>query len=362
MLLFVVVAVSVVLGSAAAVATLPALPVLSDGDAAVEGSGEQGEPETFDPLDYDFDAHTGPRTETFDELEGDDTDWYRLEGDGTVLEGVATSPDVGVLVDDAVDPVVRDCRLRGGVRVYDHGERRGRVVVEHCDVGAPGNGVSGLAMVVRHSRVSTGNDGLTPTGGAKGVETVIEYNKIERDGTRDGDRHHDGVQLWQGGNATIRRNWISGWDTSAVMVKSDKELEPGDGPVADVLVEENYLHNPSGHYAVQVRDGGQGRPRFVTIRDNAFGPLEGEAVSTGPSPSEQAVFVRTEQQRDRAVAAQEADPGVLDRRVSEHGMTEDQADARTWIVWDGNVWAETGEEVTPPGGWHTPSVEAADGR
>lgn len=224
---------------------------------------------------------------------------------------------------------VTDSRLLQGVRVSGAGVRG---VVEFSEVSSSANGLSGNALVVNHSKVSSQVDGINPTGSPRSPVTLIEYNKIWRDGTRVGKNHHDGIQLWQGGNTVIRRNWVSGWDTAAINLKSSREARPGDGPIKDVMIEENYLSNPSGHFIIYVRRTALGRPQMVTIRNNVLG--EGSPINTANAEQESAVFVRTEAERQRAILAGDES-------------------AREWIVWYGNVDAVTSADIPPPGGWRS---------
>lgn len=327
-----------------------------DGDHARGDTGEYAAcGEGFDARTFDWSTEVGLAARSAEGFERHD-DNVRLKEDGEVREGLELVDDARILVDGARDAVVRSSRIGGrGLRVYEDDRGHGRAVAEYNDFDVDGNAVTGQAFDVRHNHITATNDGLTPSGGATGTRTTIAYNKIEGPSTRIGDRHHDGVQLWQGGNATIRCNWIDGWDTSAIILKSDRELAEGDGPIRDVVVEGNYLANSLGNYVLYVRDGGKGRPEFVTVRDNVFGPVgQGAKVSTGTGPGDQATFVRTEEDRREGIARQEADPGILAHREDDHGMTGGAARAETWIVWNGNVDLATGEELVPPGGWHEP--------
>lgn len=246
---------------------------------------------------------------------------------GQLVSGVSCS--VPAVVQDAADVEIAGSALDAGVTVHDL-TRPARAVVRQSTVGGS-NAVSGSAAIVEHSLLTSTNDGVTLTGGAHGLPSLVENNWIERDGSRVGNNHHDGIQLWQGGNLTIRRNWISGFQVSAILIKSDLEQVPGDGPIRNVLVEENYLANPTGYYTMYVVDGGKGRPQFVTVRNNVFG--KGAPISTGASAAGQAVFVRSDAERDAAVA-----DGV--------------AGAAEWVAWTNNVSAATGAEIVPPGGWY----------
>lgn len=280
-------------------------------------------PLPWDPRTFDFDqvgrtSHASLRVVASD---------LKLSRRGQVLADRSV-PDGVTVYANAFDAGVSQCSSRGTLRAAGD---QARLDVLSCDVTASsGNAITGTAAVIRRSDITSTNDGITLTGGAYGPQSVIEYNKIWRDGTRLGDAHMDGIQFWQGGNTVIRRNWISGWSNSAIIIKSDLEADPGDGPVRNVLIEENYLANPSTYYTLYVRDGGFGRPQMITIRNNVFGP--GRPISAGSNGDEQAVFVRTEQQRADAIAA-------------------GNAQAAEWIVWHGNIDAATGQEIVPPGGW-----------
>ncbi len=248
--------------------------------------------------------------------------------DRQLVSGVICN--VRASVDGAIDRGFVDSRLRDGV-IAQHPASETRALVRRSTVsGDNGYAVGGSAVFVDQSQLTSTNDGIHATGEADGLPSIITNNWIERDGSLIGHNHHDGIQLWQGGNVTIRRNWISGFRTSAILIKSDFERTPGDGPIRNFLIEENYLANPTGHFSVYVRDGGKGRPQYVTIRNNVFGP--GSPISTGSVPGNESVFVRTTAERNAAVA--DGVPG-----------------AAAWIVWSNNVYAATGEEIVPGRGW-----------
>lgn len=343
-------------GSVVLLAALLIVLVLVSLGRGGDGAGG-GSDRVFDPLSYDWDGNVGVTDP--DAARQRRASTLYVKRDGQLVERYQMAADI--VVKHASDVVIRETVLTDGrVRVESRDSAAARAIIEHSEIRSDnGNGVSGVAAIVRHSLIATGNDGITPTGGATGTPTLIEYSKIEGPGGRRGDRHHDGVQLWQGGNVTIRRNWISGWHNSAIIIKSDREMKPGDGPIRNVLIEENYLANPDGHYALYVRDGGKGRPQMVTVRNNAFGPVaSGDKVSTGRNPGDQAVFVRSERDRRAAIAEQQGDPTVLERREQQLGMTDGRADARTWIVWYGNYHAQDGRELPPPGGWYDHEPQA----
>jgi len=274
----------------------------------------------FAPLTFDWSGRVGaPSTDRLRALSAED---LVVTVDGTVVDRVTTEglDDAELLIQGARDVVVRRSVLGQSVSVT--GSRTGvRPLIEHNTIRAERNAVKGLSMIVRFNEITSENDGITPTGGPGALPSVITYNRITRDGTQRGDAHHDGIQLWQGGSVTVRRNWISGWRTSAMMIKSDV------GPIRRVRIVGNYLANPTGVYTLYVMSGGFGRPKYVTVRNNVFGPGR-------PIFSQGAVFVRSEEERADAVAS------------------GDQS-AAEWIVWAGNT-RSSGRPVVPPGGWRTP--------
>jgi hypothetical protein len=275
----------------------------------------------FDPQEYDW-SRAGATEHGLRPVAGRQT----LRSAGEVLDRIEMAPGAEIAVTaGALDAGVSNSLLHSKIRAYQG--LPARALVTQSTSYAP---VTGQAVMVQNSRITSQGDGINPTGGKDGPTSLVEYSCIERDGTRVADAHHDGIQIWQGGNAVIRRNWISGWNTSAIMLKSDRELNDGDGPVSHVRIEQNYLANPAGHFILYVRDGGKGRPQYVTIVDNVLGP--GSPISSGRSPKDRATFVRTEAERDAAVLA--GDESAVE-----------------WIVWSGNTDAETGLEITPPGGW-----------
>lgn len=299
---------------------------LGDAKDAPRSGAPRTEPgDDFDPLSYDWEANTG-RSAPAAPLEPSPE--LVVKDEGQVVDGVQTK--VGEELEIVgVTSTVRESLLGDRVRVRNEA---GYAIVENNDFESDLRAVQGLAFEARFNDITAGLDGFAPTGGptddplAARPRTLIEYNWVHRDGSRAEDRHHDGIQLWQGGKLTVRRNSIEGWANSAIILKSDK------APIDDVVIEENFLDAPN-NFILYVRDGGHGRPTGVTIRNNAFGRGNGgDVVSAGDNPNDQAVFVRSEEERAAAIA--------------------DGVDgAPTWVVWDGNYDATTGEEIVPPGGW-----------
>ncbi|MDQ1485925.1 MAG: hypothetical protein QOJ62_1618, partial [Actinomycetota bacterium] len=117
------------------------------------------------------------------------------------------------------------------------------------------------------------------------------------------------------------RNWISGWQTSAIMVKADL------GPISNVTIDSNFLDNPTGYYQLYLCSAAHGLTN-VTVTNNAFG----KASSTVSTCGGKVTFVHTEAQRQAAIAA------------------GDKA-AAAWVVWNNNYIAGTKTVIVPPGGW-----------
>ena len=235
----------------------------------------------FDPVAFDWTSVGGPAQATA----GDVT----ASTDGATL----TDCNIGTLHVNSAGTTVQDCTVNGGVF---------------------GTG----SYTLDHNFITSDADGIDPTGPA---HKVIRYNKIWRDGTRVADRHHDGIQFWQGGNALISRNWISGFQTSAIMVKADLAT------ISDVTIDSNYLNNPTGYFQLYLCPASHAL-RNITVTNNAFGKANFTASTCGAKLT----FVHTEAQRQQAIKA---------------GNTA----APSWIVWDGNYVAGSHTTVAPPGGW-----------
>jgi hypothetical protein len=281
----------------------------------------------FNPVTYNWNSvgHRKParRIVRFD---------LELKGDNTTAAGLNTAVSKStVIVNGGYNTRVTDSILGGMFRVYVSKLSHVRGVIEHSTVmastGRGATGVTGSSFVAQFNDITAINDGITPTGEGS-HQSVIQYNKIHRDGSVLGSAHHDGIQFWQNGNAVIRRNWISGWQTSAILIKSDLT------PISHITITENYLANPTGYFAVYVRDGGHGRPRYIDITNNAFGP-RATPISSGSNKATEATFVRTAARRQAAIDA-------------------GNASAAEWIVWSGNYYAsgpKKGKEIAPPGRW-----------
>lgn len=223
-----------------------------------------------------------------------------------------------------------------------------------------GNGSYAYECTVAGTTAATGPT-FNNASGATTIDGTVTW--IYR-GTRN---HMDGLQITQEGNCIIRRNKISGWPNACMIIKSDiRPNSDADVPITDVLLEENLFEKGSGNYAIYVRagslmsdgysvyEGYKGRPRLVTIKNNWFvGDLPGSScVNSGGSPSDVATFVQTEAERDAAVALEQSDPAVIDRRVSA-GMNVSRAYAASWIVWDNNRATDTGNVIAPPRAYYT---------
>lgn len=201
-----------------------------------------------------------------------------------------------------------------------------RVVADRCTITTTGatRAVEAATGELRRCLLRSEYDGVAFRGGIADQPSVIEDCHILGPGRLINDWHQDGVQLWTGGHLTIRRCVISGWDNSAVFLKTDV------GPIDQVTVDQCVL-SCGTYFPIFVRDGGHGRPTNVTVTGCVFDAYQGPTpISTGNDLQaryleRETKFVRTEAER--------RDP--------------------TWIVWADNVLPD-GRPVPPPGGWYTP--------
>lgn len=260
------------------------------------------------------------------------TGWF-VRTDNTIVPGVTSLASKALLVvDGAYNAGITDSVVGGMFEVYPNNPSHVRGYVGHSTVlGAGGadasNGIVGAAYVAEYNDVTADNDGFSPTGEGS-LPTIIQYNKIHRDGSVNGTNHHDGIQFWQGGNTTIHRNWISGFQNAAVFIKTDYTA------ISHVIVNENYLANPTGYWVTYAVNGGKGRPTFIDYTNNKFSSI-GAGRPSAISVDAGTYFVHTAAQRQAAI-----DGG--------------NPDAAAWIVWSGNRWADgayAGQEIIPPGGW-----------
>ncbi|MDQ1486413.1 MAG: hypothetical protein QOJ62_2106, partial [Actinomycetota bacterium] len=182
-------------------------------------------PAGFNPATYNWASVGGP---TSGLVSAGLSTGLTLNTAGQILTGVQTMVGAQVIA-QATGSGMANCVIQDGFRANGNG-----VSVNHCTVG---NGVTGAgSYTLANNFITSQGDGIDPTGAGY---KLIQYNKIWRDGTRIGTKHEDGIQFWQGGNALISRNWISGWQTSAIMVKADL------GPISNVTIDSNFLDNPT---------------------------------------------------------------------------------------------------------------------
>ena len=262
-------------------------------------------PGAFDPVTFDW-ATVGAPSSGLVEVNG--TGDLALTKKGQVLDGVKVSQARVVTTADGIR--LSNCEIG-----TFHADTQG-LSAEHCTIngGVYGEG----SYVLDHNFITSQGDGIDPTG--KG-QKVIQYNKIWRDGTRVGEKHQDGIQFWQGGNTLIRRNWISGFGTSAIMVKADH------GTISNVTIDSNYVNNPTGYFQLYLCPQSHALVN-ITVTNNAFG----KATSVVSTCRAKLTFVHTEAQRQAAIKA-------------------GNAGAANWIVWNNNYVAETHAVLPPPGGW-----------
>jgi hypothetical protein len=258
----------------------------------------------FDPVHFNWDSVGGPSS-GMTTVGGNGT--LVLQTAGQLLDRVKSNTKV---VASSTGVSLSNC----SVGVF-HADAE-KLSAKNCDING---GVFGAgSYTLDHNFITSASDGIDPTGpGYK----VIQYNKIWRDGTRVDDRHQDGIQFTQGGNALIARNYISGWQTSAIMIKADL------GTISNITIDSNYLNNPTGYYQLYLCPDSHSLSN-ITVTNNAFG----KASSTLSTCGANYTYVHTEAQRQAAIKS-----GVKN--------------ANQWIVWNGNYVAATGAVVAPPGGW-----------
>ncbi len=121
--------------------------------------------------------------------------------------------------------------------------------------------------VTRSNIHDSGADAFKP-----GRNVVIESSWMHRLGTIDGS-HSDAVQMVAGGDVVIRGNNI---DMPANLQRYTNSqcilLQTNNGPINNVLIENNWLNG--GGWCVQVNDKerGHGSPQNIRISGNRFGP------------------------------------------------------------------------------------------
>jgi hypothetical protein len=252
-------------------------------------------------------------------------DWSTVGAPSGGLVSVGGTGDVVVKkkgqVVDGIKSKARIVTRADGIRLSDcdigtfHADTND-LLAKHCTIngGVYGEG----SYTLEYNFITSQGDGIDPTGQG---HKIIQYNKIWRDGTRVGDKHQDGIQFWQGGNTVITRNWIGGFGTSAIMVKADH------GPISNVVIDSNYLDNPTGYFQLYLCPQSHGLS-YITVTNNAFG----KATSVVSTCRAKLTYVHTEEQRQAAIKA-------------------GNGKAASWIVWNNNYVASTHAVVPPPGGW-----------
>lgn len=250
-----------------------------------------------------------------------------------------------------------------------------KAFIDHCTFDSNSNidtAISGMGLTIRNNYITSNTDGIVPRKGFT-LPSVIEYNRIDGPGRVPGN-HMDGIQFVSEGNGIIRRNKIGGYTNACIIIKSDVQPQTTEDPITNVLIEENYftLTSSSGaagihdYYLMVLRNTDEQntwnmRPRYITIRNNWFESNSKYAILTHPSRggfiianlAQRAMFVRTEEERNQGVINQTVYPAVLQRRIAT-GYHESAVDARSWIVWNGNRYADSGLEVEPT--FHRPDL------
>lgn len=296
------------------------------------------------------------------------TNNYLLENTVTVRSQEA-SPDNYIIFDN-VRAYVRNSRLESACRIYSGGKDTGIAIVENCTF--VGDKIEeacivGMATIARYNIISSQNDGISLDGGLT-ESSLIEYNWFLGPGKQIKNNHMDGIQIHREGNAVIRYNRFNGYTNSCILLHSAVKPRFGDDPISNVLIDHN-LFEVNGlawyylyvcEYERDVQEESLKRPRMITITNNIFEEDKNNRVMpiyTGLTKADTAMFVKTEEEREEGISNQKEHPEVLDFRKG-LGYADSAVDARSWIVWNGNTWKNSGEVVEPgdgkggPGGWY----------
>lgn len=270
-----------------------------------------------------------------------------------------------------------------------------KIIVRHCENKSPysklypaetweetlpdQNAFAQGSIDISYSRINSLLDGVVGRNGTSEMPVNIYRNWIRGPGKIIGTRHMDGIQVIVRGYTNIQENRIEGWDNSGVFIKGGG-IAPIDGstdPIQHVNIKGNFFGNSGlSYFYIFCRIGDAGinqstygaRPRYVTITGNFFESHMHETIpgrrldpilsgdnATNPS-LRPAMFVHTESERYEGIMRQDYNPDVLSYRQSV-GYDITAVDARTWIVWNNNIWLDDNTEAIPPLGWYDISKE-----
>jgi len=207
-------------------------------------------------------SNTGPTGQLVDSSES-----IVVRQDGAVIENINLT---GCITIRANNVTIRNVRINCGgfyaIRVIDgfSGIRVDKAEMLNMKSAA----ILGSNFTVTRSNIhDSGADAFKP-----GRNVVIETSWMHRLGTIVGS-HSDAVQMVSGGDIVIRGNNIDmpanlqGYTNSQCIL-----LQTNNGPISNVLIENNWLNG--GGWCVQVNDKGRGHgsPQNIRILGNRFGP------------------------------------------------------------------------------------------
>ncbi len=188
--------------------------------------------------------------------------------DGMVIENA----DIYGMVDIQADNVVlRNFRVRsdgGSYCIKMLGNNSGILLEDGEVIGADSANLYGSGFTARRLEIHEG--------GADAIKTVwnavVENCWLHHLGTN-AEAHADGNQTRSGGHLIFRRNNFDMPKSVPPPYKSNANLiiQTAEGPIEDVLIEENWLNG--GNFTVYVTDKGAGHgvPLNVRLIDNRFG-------------------------------------------------------------------------------------------
>ena len=330
----------------------------------------------FDPLDDAYwQTKTGHDANRIDSEKNFDTN-VSIESENYVLEnstiGKNSSNDKAfVFINNISGTIFKNCLINAAVQITSK-KGNSDTLIENCTF-EKNQGIDpailGQSITARYNRISSLNDGIALYDISE-KENIIEYNWFGAPADTESPAGMNAIHIWKGGNALIRRNKIGGYKNSSIMIKPNATKDIKGSPIENITITENYFKaDVLQYYYLFVCEGKrnateeyQTRPRFITITDNWFESKLKLPIFTGENKNERAIFVRTEEERSEGILRQETNPEILTYRIN-LGYPESSADARTWIVWNNNKWAEDGSEVSPfdgkggKEGWYNLSEE-----
>lgn len=186
--------------------------------------------------------------------------------DGAIIENIDLDGCINVRANNVTIRNMRiDCGSFYAIRIYSGFEQ---TLIEDVEmINMQSSGILGSDFTVRRANIhDSGGDALKP-----GSNVVVEASWLHKLGTIEGS-HSDGIQMVSGSNVRIIGNFfdmpnIAGYTNSQCII-----LQTNNGPVDNIVVENNWLNG--GGWCIQVNDkgNGYGSPQNILIKDNKFGP------------------------------------------------------------------------------------------